>query len=160
MKSILSAATVAALVLALTSCSPTAQPPTYDEVQGEAIDAMQLIVDTLPEGQELEDRSKEPYACELGGDTLLSGEGRFYTGHWVIYPEGEFDGQAFIDELPSKLGDDFVIDDTALEVSYPALALRPKAAPDVLIDVTANTSSQEPFIDILAISRCGATPAP
>ncbi len=158
MKQLLSAACLTAIAVVLVGCS--AEQPTYNEVRDEATDAMQLIVDALPEGLGFEDKSGEPFACTVGGDTLLSGDGQFYTGIWVAYPDGEFDGQALIEELPSKLGDDFVVDDTALEVSYPVVALKPTAAPDVLIDVTASTPSEDPFIEIRAISRCGATPTP
>jgi hypothetical protein len=162
MKRVLQLAAVGAVALTLAACTPQPEPapPSYEEVREEATDAMQLIVNVLPEGLEVEDLSTDPFACELTGDTVLSGSGLFYTGRWIIHPEGDFDGQAFIDELPAKLGDDFVVDDTAVEVSYPVVALKPTAAPEVLIDVTANTPDEEPFIGISAISRCGATPSP
>lgn len=149
----------AVLALALSACAPSAQtPPTYDEVHKASIDAMQRIVDELPEGTPVEDRSTDPDPCELRGDTLLSGDGQFFTGHWVASPGPDFDTKAFIKRLPDQLGEDFALDNTAVEVSFPAVRLRSADGPDVLIDVQGNTPHEEPFIDILAISDCGSTP--
>ncbi|WP_127817690.1 hypothetical protein [Microbacterium sp. CPCC 204701] len=158
MKRALTAVVAIALVVTLSACMGT-PAPTYDEVHDEAVDAMKRIADTLPGGTEIDDRSRDPDACELGSDVLLSGDGLYFTGHWVAQPGSDFDSQKFIDELPDKLGDDFLVDDTAVDVSFPAVRLRPTNSPDVLIDVAGSTPSEEPFIDILVISRCGASPA-
>lgn len=149
-------ACVLGLALFLTGCS---SPPSYDEVRAETEDAMQKIVDTLPDGTPLEDRSGEPFACDPNSGNLLSGDGQFYTGQWVLYPVGDFNGADFVDELPSKLGEEFVVDEDVIDTSFPLVRLRPADAHDVVIDVTTNSDGDDPFIGIRAISRCGVTPA-
>lgn len=119
---------------------------------------MQAIVDTLPQGAEVRDNSGEPFACEIGGGSLLSGDGQFYTGIWVIEQDAGFDGQAFVDELPEKLGDDFVIEDSQVDVSFPAVRLRPADLPEVLISVTTNAAEEDPFVEVRGYSRCGTVP--
>ena len=144
---------IVGLALGLSACAP--QAPSYDEVVAETEDAMELIRATLPADAPLDDRSGEPFSCELDGGGLLAGEGQFWTGLWTIDMPADFDGKAYIDGLPAELGDDFTVEGNVIDVSFPVVRLRPTATPDILIDVTTNAEGEEPFVDIRAISRCG-----
>lgn len=152
MKRVIGAAAVCAGLLMLAGC---AQPPSYEQVRADTEKAMQAVVDQLPAGVEVEDLSRPPYDCDLGGGGLLSGgDGQFFTGHWAAYPDDIFDGQAYIDELPAGLGDGWEVDESAVEVSYPALSIKTKG---VLLDISVVEGDDgETIVDILGISPCGA----
>ena len=103
---------LAAAALALTGCAPTPLPA-YDTVRSQAQAAMQRVVDELPTGLRVDKNpSDKPFGCE--------GEGVFYTGQWTVFPPKGFDGQSFINGLPTALGSDFRTDDRGLELNYPA----------------------------------------
>lgn len=144
-------ALLAAAALALTGCAPTPLP-TYETVRGESQSAMQRVVDELPAGLRVEKNpSDEPFGC--------SGDGVFYTGQWTIEtPEG-FDGQAFVDELPEALGQDFVVEETRLELSYPAVSFIATGYADSTVDVSVLTRDEDIVVDLLSTSRCAQPPA-
>lgn len=135
--------------MTLVACAPAL--PTYDTVRDETRAAMQEIVDAMPAGTEVEDLSTEkPFGCE--------GDGVIYTGHWAAYPEPPFDGAAFIDELPEALGDDWMVDENALETVRPDVAF---LKDDMMIDVGVFEDDEGVVgINILALSRCGQSPSP
>jgi hypothetical protein len=145
---------IGAVVALLASC---AQPPLYQEVHADTVDAMQAVADELPEGTLVEDRSNAPYGCSLDGGGLFapSSDGLFFTGHWEASPPEDFDGQAFIDRLPAALGDEWEADHGGVEVSFPAVALNTNG---IVLDIWVVDVDGELVVDILAISRCGQPP--
>ncbi|SIR95071.1 hypothetical protein [Microbacterium sp. RURRCA19A] len=144
-------ALLTAAALALTGCTPTPLP-TYDTVRGEAQAAMQRVVDELPAGLRVDKNpSDKPFGC--------SGDGVFYTGQWTIEtPEG-FDGQAFVDELPEALGEDFRVEETRLELSYPAVSFIGTGYANSTVDVSVLTREERVVVDLLSTSRCAQPPA-
>ena len=144
-------ALLAAAALALTGCAPTPLP-TYETVRSQAQAAMQRVVDELPTGLRVDKNpSDEPFGC--------SGDGVFYTGQWTIEtPEG-FDGQAFVDELPEALGEDFLVEETRLELSYPAVSFIATGYSNSTLDVSVLTRDEGVVVDILSTSQCAQPPA-
>lgn len=142
---------LAATALALTGCAPTPLP-TYETVRGESQSAMQRVVDELPTGLRVDKNpSDKPFGC--------SGDGVFYTGQWTIEtPEG-FDGQAFVDELPKALGEDFRVEETRLELSYPAVSFIATSYQNSTLDVSVLTRDERVVVDILSTSRCAQPPS-
>lgn len=151
---------VAAISLVLTSCAAS-PPPSYDEVHDEAVAAMEEVVGTLPADSVVEDLSNDPYPCDAGSGSYFDGEGQFFTGHWAVYPpHATFDGEAFIDALPDELGDDWVVDENAIEMSIPSVRISNGETSMTVAAAVDEDGGRGPYIDILAISRCGAAPAP
>lgn len=144
-------ALLATAALALAGCAPTPLP-TYETVRGESQSAMQRVVDELPTGLRVEKNpSDQPFGC--------SGDGVFYTGQWTIEtPEG-FDGQAFVDGLPEALGEDFLVEETRLELSYPAVSFIATGYANSTVDVSVLTRDEGVVVDILSTSRCAQPPA-
>lgn len=142
---------LAAAVLALTGCAPTPLP-TYETVRGEVQSAMQRVVDELPAGLTVDKNpSDSPFGC--------SGDGVFYTGQWTIEtPEG-FDGQAFVDGLPEALGEDFLVEEPRLELSYPAVSFIATGYANSTVDVSVLTRDEGVVVDVLSLSRCAQPPA-
>jgi hypothetical protein len=142
---------LAAGALALTGCAPTPLP-TYEAVRGEAQAAMQRVVDELPAGLEVaKNPSDNPFGC--------SGDGVFYTGQWTIDTPESFDGQAFVDGLPAALGEDFLVEETRLELSYPAVSFIATGYANSTVDVSVLTRDEGIVVDILSTSRCAQRPA-
>lgn len=144
-------ALLAAAALTLTGCAPTPLP-TYETVRGESQSALQRVVDELPAGLRVDKNpSDKPFGC--------SGDGVFYTGQWTIEtPEG-FDGQAFVDELPEALGEDFLVEETGLDLNYPAVSFIATGYANSTVDVSVLTRDEEVVVDILSTSRCAQPPA-
>lgn len=144
-------AILAATALALTGCASTPLP-TYDTVRGESQSAMQRVVDELPAGLSVDKNpSDKPFGC--------SGDGVFYTGQWTVEtPEG-FDGQAFVDELPEALGEDFLVEETRLELSYPAVSFIATGYSNSTVDVSVLTRDEGVVVDLLSTSQCAQLPA-
>lgn len=144
-------ALLAAAALTLTGCAPTPLP-TYETVRSEAQSAMQRVVDELPTGLRVDKNpSDKPFGC--------SGDGVFYTGQWTIEtPEG-FDGQAFVDGLPAALGEDFVVEETRLKLSYPAVSFIATGYKDSTLDVSVLTRDEGVVVDLLSTSQCAQPPA-
>ncbi|WP_128217406.1 hypothetical protein [Microbacterium enclense] len=143
-------ALLAAGALILTGCAPTPLP-SYETVRGQAQSAMQRVVDELPTGLEIaKNPSDEPFGC--------SGDGVFYTGQWTIAtPEG-FDGQAFVDRLPDALGEEFLVEETGLDLNYPSVSMIATGYMNSTLDVSVLTRDEGVVVDILSTSRCAQDP--
>ena len=148
-------ALVVGATLAVSGCA-AAELPTYETVTEEATAAMQRVVDEMPPGSRVAlQPGSDPYGCE--------GDGVFYTGHWGVYPGPGFDGQAFVDHLPSALGDEFVVQDRVVKLIMPSVGFTATTYGNAGLDVTVVDVDGTTVVDILAISRCAqpsATPAP
>lgn len=142
-------AAAVSVCLLLGGCGMSAEP-SLDEVRGETRDVMQQIVDQLPSGTTVDDRSKDDDV------TGCSGDGVAYIGHWVATPGARFDGKNFVDALPNALGDEFDVDEDAVEVSVPAVSLDSNG---MVFDVMVVEEDGVTVVDVFAVSRCGATPA-
>jgi hypothetical protein len=126
--------------------------PTYNTVRDEAQAAMQRVVDELPPGSRVAPQPEgDPYGCE--------GDGVFYTGHWGVYPGAGFDGQAFVDGLPSALAGDFVEEQKVVELSYPAVGFIATGYGNTGVSISVVDVDGETVVDILSTSRCAQPPA-
>lgn len=142
---------LAAAALALTGCAPTPLP-TYETVRGEVQSAMQRVVDELPAGLPVDKNpSDSPFGCER--------DGVFYTGQWTITTPDGFDGQAFVDGLPEALGEDFLVEEPRLELSYPAVSFIATGYANSTVDVSVLTRDEGVVVDILSLSQCAQSPA-
>ncbi|MGC0368981.1 hypothetical protein [Microbacterium sp. SLBN-111] len=140
-----------ALTLTMTGCT-VPELPTYETVTEEANAAMQRVVDEMPPGSRVGLRPEtDPYGCD--GDSVL------YTGHWGVYPGGGFDGQAFVDQLPTALGDGFVVRDSAVKLNKPSVGFTATAYGNASLDVSVVDVDGTTLVDILAISRCAQPPS-
>lgn len=145
---LVAASALCVAVLMTTGCVPVL--PTWDTVRQEARSAMQSVVDVLPRGTVVEDRSTEtPFEC--------SGDGAVYTGHLVAVPAEEFDEREFLAELPVELGEGWEVDERAILPAGPATNVESRL---VSLSVAALRDDDGSLaVDILAISRCGEMPA-
>lgn len=113
---------------------------------------MQRVVDELPAGVPVErNPSDNPFGC--------SGDGVFYTGQWTIETPESFDGQGFVDGLPAALGEDFLVEETRLELSYPAISFIATGYSNSTLDVSVLARDEGVVVDILSTSRCAQPPA-
>ena len=74
---------------------------------------LQQIADEVPDGVvEVRTPDSAYLACDGGG---------YYSiNHWVVTPGPEFDGEAFVDALPARLGDGFVVAEV-VDIKSPAV---------------------------------------
>lgn len=135
--------------------------PSYATVREETNAAMQEIVDQLPlDAVTVPRAEQEPYSC---GDTLSLGSGDsdsyFYTGNWdITLPDG-FDVPAFIDQLPTLLGDGWGTQELSTDPASASVYLVQNET-NVTVDVI-DTSAQDgstSTLNLTGISRCGVNP--
>lgn len=125
--------------------------PTYDTVRDETEAAIARIADEFPPGTRMVPRPEQsPYGCGSGGV--------MYTGHWDIYPAPGFDAARFIEDLPDKLGDGFVLQDLGVETSFPLVSFVADAYGGAGIDVSAGSIDGADVVDVIALSRCAQPP--
>lgn len=139
----------ASLALSLTGCAPVL--PSYETVREAAQGAVQEVVDAMPAGTEVNDRSAEaPFGCSGGGVS--------YTAQVDAFPDQPFDGEAFLEELPDRLGDDWAVDEDALPIDIPNAAF---VKDGMLVSVAViESDGSETGINVTAISQCGQSPTP
>ncbi len=147
----LAAVIAATLAVGLAGC--TVQLPTYDQVRSETEAAMQDIVDAMPEGSVVDDRTvPTPFAC---GD----GRGVFFTGHWEVHPPEGFDTRGFIETLPETLGDGYEEQEVGVAVDYPLVRLVALEHGGTGLDVSGlDADTDDPLVNIVATSRCAQDP--
>jgi hypothetical protein len=122
--------------------------PTFEEAETRTHDPMQQIIERLPDDVEVEVLSKgEPGPC--GGD------GASYTAQWFASVNEGFDGRAFIESLPERLPDDFVVADAGVEPTEPAIALDYR---ETTLSVSFYDNDDYHGIYILGISGCAQLP--
>ncbi|MCJ1706849.1 hypothetical protein [Microbacterium sp. VKM Ac-2923] len=152
MKRSASVAIALAAIATLAGCSTG--EPTYAQVRHETIAALTTIVDLIPDPRDVDTgEEQDPYGCS---DALLvsQGTGWFYTGHWTAEVPPTFDVAAFIDALPTTLGDGWKQEDLGIDVNFAAVDLVQEST-GVSIAVEDHSVDARRVIDVLAISRCG-----
>lgn len=140
----LSSVAFLAAALMMTGCAVTGMA-TLDEVRAETDVMMQRLADEVPGGVAEVLPSKSPY-LECGEDMF------FYSTRWAVAPGDGFDGVAFIESLPSRLGDEFREVDS-VEVSVPAVALEHSSG--ILLDVQVIEHEGRTEVSLLGLSACG-----
>lgn len=106
---------------------------------------MQRVADEVPGGVPEVLPSNSPY--------LECAENFFYySTRWTVAPEAGFNGSAFIEALPDRLGDGFR-EIEAVEVSVPAIALQHSSG--ILLDVQVIDLDGRTVVSLLGISACG-----
>lgn len=143
--------TATAVALLLTGCATMTELPPYDTVRDETNAAIQAIADQLPDTTRVTEGTDKPFHCEE--------DGVFYTGKLVLFQPDDFDGAAFIEELPEQLGSDFAIRDIGIESETPDAHFVATAHGGATVSVAAGETDGEQWIDITALSRCAEPPA-
>ena len=139
----------AGVVLALAGMTMTgcamAGRPTLEEARAETQAVLQQIADEVPDGVvEVRTPDSAYLACDGGG---------YYSiNHWVVAPGPEFDGEAFVDALPARLGDGFVVAEV-VDIKSPAVALNHVSG--AVLDVVVLESDGGVVVDLLGLAPCG-----
>ncbi|OYC97968.1 hypothetical protein CI089_05460 [Microbacterium sp. Yaish 1] len=119
--------------------------PTLEEARAETQAVLQQIADEVPDGVvEVRTPDSAYLACDGGG---------YYSiNHWVVTPGPEFDGEAFVDALPERLGDGFVVAEV-VDIKSPAVALNHVSG--AALDVVVLGSDGDVVVDLLGLAPCG-----
>jgi hypothetical protein len=119
--------------------------PTLEAARAETQAVLQQIADEVPDGVvEVRTPDSAYLACDGGG---------YYSiNHWVVTPGPEFDGEAFVDALTARLGDDFVVAET-VDIKSPAVALNHVSG--AVLDVVVLGSDGGVVVDLLGLAPCG-----
>lgn len=119
--------------------------PTLEEARAETQSVLQQIADEVPDGVvEVRTPDSAYLACDGGG---------YYSiNHWVVTPGPEFDGEAFVDALPARLGDGFVVAEV-VDIKFPAVALNHVS--NAVLDVVVLESDGGVVVDLLGLAPCG-----
>lgn len=141
---------IAALMI-MTGCGMTAQNmPTYETARNDTIAAMQRVVDEVPAAGEVWRRElSAPAPC---------GDGVSYSATWAVPVTEDFDAEGFVLGLESALGGDFELEGESPTDSV-GLYFNAPAFGDSGVGVTAMSSENGPFIDLIGTSRCAQKPA-
>lgn len=137
------------LVLALAGmtmagCVMTGRP-TLEQARAETEAVLQRIADEVPGGVVQVDTPNPGY--------LACGDGSYYAAlRWGVTPEPGFDGEAFVDALPARLGDEFSIAET-VEIRSPAVALNHSSG--AILDVKVLDVDGRVVVDLLGLTPCG-----
>lgn len=100
--------------ITMAGCGAVRQP-THEQARAETEAVLQRIASEVPGGVVKVDSLDPPYlACTDGG--------YYATIRWSVTAGSDFDGEAFVDALPGRLGEDFAVDDT-VDVRSPGVAL-------------------------------------
>lgn len=67
-------------------------------------------------------------------------------------PDRPFDGADFVRDLPDRLGEDFVVDEKVVDISFPAVALN--HASGIILDVIVAGVDGAEVVDVYAIAPC------
>lgn len=145
-------AAVAVLAFAGTTMTGCAmeQQPTLDQARAETEAAMQRIAHEITQGAiEVRTPDSAYLACDGGG---------YYSiNRWSVTPKPDFDGEAFVDALPARLGSDFVIAET-VDTKSPAVAVN--HASEAVLDVKVFNSEGHMVVDVLGLAPCGDSEPP
>lgn len=119
--------------------------PTLEQARAETEAVLQRIADEVPGGVVEVDTPNPSY--------LACGDGSYYaTLRWGVTPEPGFDGQAFVDALPARLGDEFAIAET-VDIRSPAVALNHSSG--AILDVKVLDVDGRVIVDLLGLTPCG-----
>lgn len=144
-----------AVGLMLGGCSSS--QPSYDMVRDEALDALNTVVDLMPEDSIVKPRAEqEPYSCE---DPLMGNgsDGAFHTAYWEVEVPPSMNIAAFIGALPDRLGEGWRAEDLGVASADPQVYLV-HDDPSFSLTVEQSRGDSRAGIDLIAISRCGILP--
>jgi len=140
---------VALTAMAMAGCAMV-ERPTLEEAQAETEALLQQIANEVPGGVVTVDTPNPSYRdC---------GDGTYYaTIQWGVMPGPGFDGEAFVDALPGRLGEDFVVAET-VDITSPAVALDHSGG--TVLDVQVLEIDGGIVIDLLGLTACGVGQPP
>lgn len=146
----LSPVAVVALVGLTTVGCAMVERPTLGEARAETEALLQRIADEVPGGVVTVDTPNPSYRnC---------GDGTYYaTIQWGVTPGPGFDGEAFVDALPGRLGEDFVVAET-VDITSPAVALDHSGG--TVLDVQVLEIDGSIVVDLLGLTPCGVGEPP
>lgn len=143
---------LAAVAALLGGCS--SPQPSYSTVRDEALEALATIVNLMPADSVATPRpEQDPYSCK---DPLMGNgaDGAFHTAYWEVRVPPTMDIPAFIEELPSRLGDGWRAEDLGV-ASQNAQVYLVHDDPKLSITVEQSRGESLAGIDLIAVSRCG-----
>ncbi|MGU3357643.1 hypothetical protein ACLBWJ_10365 [Microbacterium sp. M4A5_1d] len=123
---------------------------TLEQAKAETEVVMQQIADEVPGGV-VEVATPDPTHLACGDETYYA------TLRWGVTPGPEFDGEAFVDALPGRVGKDFVVAET-VDITSPAVAL--DHASGALLDVKVLEVDGGIVVDLLGLTPCGVGEPP
>ncbi|MDD7928538.1 hypothetical protein [Microbacterium thalli] len=123
---------------------------TLDDARAMTDGVMRAIADEVPGGVVEDVSADSPY--------LRCGNGYTYSARWAVTPDEAFRGEDFVRDLPGRLGEDFVIDEEVVDVSYPAVALN--HASGIILDVIIADVDGREVVDVYAIAPCASGELP
>lgn len=89
---------------------------------------------------------------------LTCGDDTYYaTIRWGVTPGPGFDGEAFVDALPGRLGEDFAVAET-VDITSPAVALDHSGG--TVLDVKVLEIDGGIVVDLLGLTPCGVGQPP
>lgn len=136
-------------VMAIAGCA-VVKRLTLEEARAETEALLQRIADEIPGGVVAVDTPAPSYR--------QCGDGTYYaTIQWGVTPRPGFDGEAFVDALPGRLGEDFVVAET-VDITSPAVALNHSGG--TVLDVQVLTIDGSIVVDLLGLTPCGVGEPP
>jgi hypothetical protein len=119
--------------------------PTLEQARADTEAAMQRIADEIAGGVvEVRTPDSAYLACDGGG---------YYSiNRWAVTPQPGFDGEAFVEALPGRLGSDYVIAET-VDIKSPAVAFN--HASGAVLDVKVLGTEGDIVVDLLGLAPCG-----
>ncbi|MDQ1218046.1 hypothetical protein QE411_002901 [Microbacterium arborescens] len=143
-------ALVVMTLTAMTVAGCAVDRPTVEEARAETEALLQQIANEVPGGVVTVDTPNPSYReC---------GDGTYYaTIQWGVTPRPGFDGEAFVDALPGRLGEDFVVAET-VDITSPAVALDHSGG--TVLDVQVLEGDGGIVIDLLGLTPCGVGQPP
>lgn len=147
-------AVLGAIVLVLAGCTVPQLPP-YKQVRAETLDVLQHVADLIPDPKEISKTDEfKPYPCD---DELALGNqpGSFYTGQWKVFVSEDFDVAAFVQSMPSVLGEGWIEAPLGLPLSFAQTRLV-RESPRMILTVEESLPGDRKAVELLGVSRCGS----
>ncbi|MFS0713119.1 hypothetical protein ABC195_04495 [Microbacterium sp. 2P01SA-2] len=132
-----------------TGCAEV-ERPTIEQAKAETEAGLQQIADEVPGGV-VKVVTPDPTYLACGDDTYYA------TLRWSVAPRPGFDGEAFLDALPGRLGRGFVVAET-VDITSPAVALDHVSG--ALFDVKVLEVDGGVVVDLLGLTPCGVGQPP
>lgn len=128
--------------------------PLFEDVRDEANTALREVVAEFPTAAPVEQLGEDSLGC--GGTGVPSGSsGVTYTNHIAVVQSETFDGAAFIEALPDRLGDAYVARESEIKLNTPSIDVVARDHGGSLFSVSAREHEGEKFLEVYVFSRCG-----
>ncbi|ANJ25427.1 hypothetical protein [Agromyces aureus] len=138
-------------VLTLAGCS---QLPPFESARDEARGEMQNVIDLLPDGSV--DHVEDPIPAGF----VSCGDGKQYTGRWLVHLNEPTDAAEAVRELRLRVGPAGFVEDEDLANQDDRFGVRREGADDApLIGISVDEDLDgTPYVQVLAFARCSQAP--